>query len=163
MFNYKNFGLDVFITYSFGNVVRLNPVFSNQYSDLTASTKEFADRWMVPGDENLTNVPIIATTGQNRAYSNNLKYAYSAYNYSSIRTAKGDFIRMKDVSLSYEFPKDLVNRWKLNSLGLRFNATNLFLIYADKKLNGQDPEFVNAGGVAAPIARQYTLTLRLGL
>ncbi|WP_223581940.1 SusC/RagA family TonB-linked outer membrane protein [Sphingobacterium sp. GVS05A] len=163
MFNYKNFGLDVFVTYSFGNVVRLNPVFSDKYSDLTASTKEFADRWMVPGDENLTNVPIIATTGQNRAYENRLKYAYSAYNYSSIRTAKGDFIRMKDVSLSYEFPKDLVNRWKLNSLGLRFNATNLFLIYADKKLNGQDPEFINAGGVAAPIARQYTLTLRLGL
>ncbi len=163
MFNYKNFGLNVFITYSFGNVVRLNPVFSNEYSDLTASTKEFADRWMVAGDEAFTNVPIIATTGQNRAYANDLKYAYSAYNYSSVRTAKGDFIRMKDVSLSYEFSKDLVKAWNINSLGLRFNATNLFLIYADKKLNGQDPEFVNAGGVAAPIARQYTLTLRLGL
>ena len=163
MFNYKNFGLNVFVTYSFGNVVRLNPVFSSEYSDLTASTKEFADRWMIPGDEKLTNIPIIATTGQNRAYNNDLKYAYNAYNYSSIRTAKGDFIRMKDVSLSYEFSKDLVKAWKLNSLGLRFNATNLFLIYADKKLNGQDPEFVNAGGVAAPIARQYTLTLRLGL
>ncbi|MCS3553165.1 SusC/RagA family TonB-linked outer membrane protein [Sphingobacterium sp. UDSM-2020] len=163
MFNYKNFGLNVFMTYSFGNVVRLNPVFSNEYSDLTASTKEFADRWMVSGDEDFTDVPIIATTGQNRAYGNDLKYGYSAYNYSSIRTAKGDFIRMKDVSLTYDLPKSWVQAWKINSLGLRFNATNLFLIYADKKLNGQDPEFVNAGGVAAPIARQYTLTLRLGL
>lgn len=162
-FSYKNFSLNVVMTSTFGHVVRLNPIFSNEYSDLTASTKEFADRWMVAGDEAFTNVPIIATTGQNRAYGNDLKYAYSAYNYSSVRTAKGDFIRMKDVSLSYEFSKDLIKAWKINSLGLRFNATNLFLLYADKKLNGQDPEFVNAGGVAAPMARQYTLTLRLGL
>ena len=42
-------------------------------------------------------------------------------------------------------------------------ATNLFLIYSDKKLNGQDPEFVNAGGVATPIPKQYTMTLRLGI
>jgi len=162
-FNYKNFGLNVFMTYSFGNSVRLNPVFKHEYNDLTASTKEYADRWMVSGDEAYTNVPTIATKGQNRAYNNDLQYAYNSYNYSSVRTAKGDFIRLKDVSLTYELPKDWLNSWKVNSLGLRFNATNLFLIYADKKLNGQDPEFVNAGGVAAPIARQYTLTLRLGL
>ncbi|WP_243836235.1 SusC/RagA family TonB-linked outer membrane protein [Sphingobacterium paludis] len=162
-FSYKNISLNVFLTGSFGNVVRLSPVFSSQYSDLTASTKEFADRWMVPGDEEFTNVPTIASVGQNRAYSSKLAFAYNTYNYSSVRTAKGDFVRMKDVSLSYEFPKDWVNAWNVSSLGLRFNATNLFLIYADKKLNGQDPEFINAGGVAAPIARQYTLTLRLGL
>ncbi|WP_239018631.1 SusC/RagA family TonB-linked outer membrane protein [Sphingobacterium corticibacterium] len=162
-FNYKNFGLNVFMTYSFGNVVRLNPVFKHEYDDLTASTKEFADRWMVPGDEAYTNVPLVSSKGQNRAYNNDLQYTFNAYNYSSVRTAKGDFIRLKDVSLSYELPKNWVNAWKVNSLGLRFNATNLFLIYADKKLNGQDPEFVNAGGVAAPMARQYTLTLRLGL
>jgi hypothetical protein len=45
---------------------------------------------------------------------------------------------------------------------LKLAATNLFLIYADKKLNGQDPEFINSGGVASPISKQYTLTLRLG-
>src|SRR5690606_40651828 len=44
----------LFMTYSFGNVVRLNPVFKHEYNDLTASTKEFADRWMVPGDEAYT-------------------------------------------------------------------------------------------------------------
>ena len=45
---------------------------------------------------------------------------------------------------------------------LKLQATNLFLIYADKKLNGQDPEFFNTGGVASPVPRQFTLTLRLG-
>ena len=52
---------------------------------------------------------------------------------------------------------------KISNLSLKLQATNLFLIYADKKLNGQDPEFVNTGGVASPVPRQFTLTLRLGL
>lgn len=52
---------------------------------------------------------------------------------------------------------------KFQSLSVKFQATNLFLIYADKKLNGQDPEFFNTGGVAAPVPRQFTLTIRIGL
>ena len=51
---------------------------------------------------------------------------------------------------------------KLSNLSLKLQATNLCLLYADKKLNGQDPEFVNSGGVASPVPRQFTMTLRLG-
>ena len=39
-------------------------------------------------------------------------------------------------------------------------ASNLWLIYADKKLNGQDPEFFQSGGVALPIPRQVTFSIR---
>jgi len=162
IFTYKNFTLNVFITYSFGNKVRLDPVFSNQYSDLTAMPKEFKNRWEVPGDENYTNVPVIASVGQNKMYSN-LSYAYNAYNYSTERIAKGDFIRMKEISLAYTFPKTLVQHLRLSNLGLKLQATNLFLIYADKKLNGQDPEFFNTGGVAVPVPKQFTLTLNVGI
>ena len=51
----------------------------------------------------------------------------------------------------------------VNTASLKLQATNLFLIYSDSKLNGQDPEFYNAGGVATPMPRQFTLTLRVGL
>ena len=124
--------------------------------------KEFRNRWMVPGDENITNIPTIASRRQNWNLSG-LSYAYNAYNYSSVRTAKGDFIRMKEMSLSYEFPKKLIHSIGLYNLSLKLQATNLFLLYADKKLNGQDPEFFNTGGVAAPLPKQFTLTLRLGI
>lgn len=70
---------------------------------------------------------------------------------------------MKEMSLGYNFPQKLINPLGVNSLSLKLQATNLFLIYADKKLNGQDPEFFNTGGVAAPTPKQFTLTLRLGL
>lgn len=162
VFKYKNLALNVFITYSFGNVVRLDPVFSKSYSDLDSTPKEFNNRWVVPGDEKFTTVPVIASQRQNKNDSN-LSYAYNAYNYSTERVAKGDFIRMKEISLSYEFPKSIVTPLTLNSMSLKLQATNLFLIYADKKLNGQDPEFFNTGGVAMPLSRQFTLTLKLGI
>ena len=162
VFKYKNLTLNVFVTYSFGNVVRLDPIFSNKYNDLIAMPKEFENRWMVPGDENITTIPVIASMRQNEN-DTDLSYAYNAFNYSTERVAKGDFIRMKEISLGYEFPKSLIAPLKLNNLSLKLQATNLFLIYADKKLNGQDPEFFNTGGVAVPMPKQFTLTLRLGL
>ena len=162
VFSYKGFRLNVFITYAFGNVVRLDPVFKNNYSDLAAMPREFKNRWTVQGDEATTNVPVIADKrlNQNDRY---LKYAYSAYNYSTERIAKGDFIRMKEISLSYDFPAKLIAPLKLTTASLKLQATNLFLIYADKKLNGQDPEFFNSGGVASPMPKQFTLTVRLGI
>ena len=89
--------------------------------------------------------------------------AYTSYNYSTARIAKGDFIRMKEISLGYDFPRSLYQSVGLSNLSLKLQATNLFLIYADKKLNGQDPEFFNTGGVAVPVPKQFTLTLRLGI
>ena len=162
MFQYKNFKLNVFMTYSFGNYVRLDPYFSVSYSDLNAMPLEFKNRWMVPGDENSTDIPAILSRRQ-RVQNSSLSYAYNAYNYSTARVAKGDFIRMKEISLIYEFPKVMLQRAKINNLSLKLQGTNLFLIYADKKLNGQDPEFANTGGVAIPVPRQFTLTLRIGL
>ena len=162
IFKYKGLTLNVFVTYSFGNVVRLRSVFKKSYSDLTSTPKEFNNRWTVPGDENLTTVPVIASRRQNYNDSH-LSYAYNAYNYSTERIAKGDFIRMKEISLGYDFPKSLIKPLKINTLSLKLQATNLFLIYADKKLNGQDPEFFATGGVAVPVPRQFTMTLKFGL
>jgi TonB-linked SusC/RagA family outer membrane protein len=161
VFSYKNFKLNVFLTYSFGNVIRLDPAYKTGYSDLDATPREFRDAWTVPGEEAFTNVPVILDS---RFIRNNSQYsyAYNAYNYSTETVAKGDFIRLKDISLAYELPKHFVQSIHMSNIGLRFNVINPWLIYADKRLNGQDPEFVNSGGVALPIAKQYTLTLKMG-
>ena len=162
VFQYKGFKLNVFITYAFGNVVRLDPAFKKSYSDLASMPREFKNRWTVQGDEATTNIPVIADKRLNQL-DRDLSYAYNAYNYSTERVAKGDFIRMKEISLSYDFPATWLKPFSLTSASLKLQATNLFLIYADKKLNGQDPEFYNTGGVAAPMPKQFTLTVRLGI
>ena len=161
-FRWKGFKLNVFITGSFGNVIRLDPVFKSRYSDLKAFPKEFNNRWVVPGDENVTTIPVIASRIQNSKDSH-LSYAYNAYNYSTERIASGDFIRLKEISISYDLPKKWAQSIHCGSLALKLQATNLCLLYADKKLNGQDPEFFNTGGVAVPMAKQFTLTLKVGL
>ncbi len=161
-FHWKGFHLNIFLTYAFGNKIRLDPVFSASYSDLSAMPKEFKNRWVAPGDELKTDIPAIASR---RQYYNDpyLSYAYNAYNYSTARIADGDFIRMKEVSLTYDLPRTVLNALKLSSASVKFQATNLFLIYSDDKLNGQDPEFFNSGGVASPIPKQFTFTLRFGI
>jgi len=162
LFTYKNFRVNVFLTYSFGNKIRLDPVFSAEYSDLSALPKEFKNRWVLPGDELKTTIPTIASL---RQFYNDTKiaYAYNAYNYSTARIADGGFVRLKEISLSYDFDKSFVQKLKLSDLQIKLQATNLFLLYADKKLNGQDPEFMNTGGVATPMPKQFTLTLRVGI
>ena len=162
--NWGTLSLDVFITYAGGNVVRLDPVFSSSYSDLSALPREFKNRWMVPGDEEKTGIPTIASTNQaDRFGSYTLRTAYNAYNYSTERIAIGDFIRLKEVALTYTLPGEWLKKTSfINSASLKVAATNLCLLYADKKLNGQDPEFINSGGVATPINKQFTATLRLG-
>ena len=162
IFTWKGLRLNVFLTYSFGNVIRLDPVFSNTYNDLDSMPKEFNNRWVVPGDEAVTDVPVIASMVQNRN-NTELAFAYNAYNYSTARIARGDFIRLKELSLGYDFPKKWAEAIRLGSLSLKVQATNLFLLYADKKLNGQDPEFFNTGGVAVPVPKQFTMTLKIGL
>ena len=166
IFSWKGFKLNAFLTYSFGNVVRLDRVFKNTYNDLDSMPREFADRWTVPGDEAKTTIPVIASSWQNRYYTQAGQYlsrAYNAYNYSTERVAKGDFIRLKEISLAYDFPQKFAQKLGMNSLGMKLQATNLFLLYSDSKLNGQDPEFFNTGGVALPLAKQFTFTLKIGL
>ena len=160
--SWKNWRLNVFVTYSFGNKIRLDPTFSSAYSDMSAMPKEFKNRWVQPGDENITDIPTIASRRQYRDIQH-LSYAYNAYNYSTARVADGGFVRLKDVSLTYDFPRQLINRIGLSTCSLKLDATNLCLLYSDKKLNGQDPEFVNSGGVATPMPKQFTLTVRLGM
>ena len=162
LFTYKGFTLNVFVTYAFGNVVRLDPKFRGRYNDLVSMTNDFKNRWMKPGDEAVTNVPGILSKSQYMA-NTNVRMGYNAYNYSDVRIAKGDFIRMKEISLGYNLPAQWFKNSVIQNLSLKLQATNLFLLYADKRLNGQDPEFYNVGGVASPMPKQFTLTVKVGL
>jgi TonB-linked SusC/RagA family outer membrane protein len=101
--SYKGFKFDLYFTYQWGNVLRLYPEYSLDYSDMDAMTEGMKNRWTIPGDENMTNIPVLASDKQKRI-NTDLRQAYNAYNFSTERVAKGDFIRLKDISLSYSIP-----------------------------------------------------------
>ncbi|MEC4114199.1 SusC/RagA family TonB-linked outer membrane protein [Myroides pelagicus] len=162
-FKYKNWTLNVFVVASGGNKIRLNPSFKGDYTDMDVFTKDFQNRWINPGDENVTDVPVIASARLRSIYGDSdIRKAYNTYNYSDARIADGGFVRLKDVSLTYEFPELLKKQLRLSNFSLRATASNPWLIYSDKKLNGQDPEFFRSGGVAFPVTTQYSLTLNVG-
>lgn len=160
-FSYKGLTLNIFVSYQAGNKIRLNNAFSSGYSDDDALPREFLNRWTLPLDQNATNVPSIADYLTRNAL--NGKYPYTAYNYSTDRVVDGSFVRLKTVSLAYNLPSKWIKSVGGNNLSLSLVGNNLWLIYADKKLKGQDPEFFTSGGVAMPVPKQITLSLKVGI
>lgn len=169
-FGYKNLTLSALFTFAAGNYIRLQPDYSSSYSDMQTISKDMVNRWLIPGDEKYTTIPslldsYVKNNGVLRANGATVDatYPYNAYNYSTERVAKGDYIRLKQLSLGYSVPKEWLKRAKINSLQVSLIANNVVLLYSDKKLNGADPEFFNSGGVAMPVPRQFTLSFKLGL
>lgn len=160
-FRYRNLSLNVFLTFQGGNKIRLDPVFSTYYSDLAAMPDKFFDRWVQPGDERFSTIGAILAPQVASEVSS--AYPFSSYNYSTANVADGGFIRLKTVSLSYSLPEQWLRRTKVfKKVTFTAAMSNICLLYADKRLNGQDPEFYNTGGVASPLARQITFALNIG-
>jgi TonB-linked SusC/RagA family outer membrane protein len=159
-FRYKNLSLNILLTCQAGNKIRLTPVFKPTYSDLDALPREFLDRWTLAGDETRTNIPSLLDALTN--YRIGSDYPYNNYNYSSARVADGGFLRLKYVSFTYLLPPAFITRTGLSNLSVTASASNLWLLYADKRLKGQDPEFFNTGGVAQPLQRQLAVSLKVG-
>ena len=71
-----------------------------------------------------------------------------------------DFLRIQDVSLGYDFSRDLLQRAKIQNLRIFLSAKNL---YTFTKWLGSDPE---SGGTAPvdlyPMPRSLTVGLNLG-
>jgi TonB-linked SusC/RagA family outer membrane protein len=168
-FRYKNFTLSGLVKFAFGNYVRKSPTIRAVYNDMSSLTKDVLNRWVLPGDEMHTSVPaILDILSLNQVVTNtgtavDASYAYNAYNYSDVRVAKGDYIKLSNISFGYNLPKSLYEKAGLTNASLSVVANNIVIFYADKKLNGQDPEFISSGGVALPVSRQVTLSLKLGL
>jgi TonB-linked SusC/RagA family outer membrane protein len=159
-FTYKDFSLSFFITYQGGNKIRLYPAFRTGYSDFDAMPKEFVDRWEMPGDEKVTNIPSILDAYQAYLVNGSGQEPYNTYNYSSERVASGAFMRLKTVSITYNLRPALLKKWGMSAFSATLVSNNPWLIYSDKKLKGQDPEFFNTGGVAQPIQKQFVLSLK---
>ncbi|WP_162532858.1 SusC/RagA family TonB-linked outer membrane protein [Capnocytophaga canimorsus] len=162
-FQYKNWELSFFITAQAGNKIRLNPSFDPAFADLNVFSTEYYNRWIAPGDEWRTEVPALPSQDLIRLIGEeNIERAYNTYNYSQNRVADGSFIRMKNISLGYNVPEHYAKKFGLSIINVRGQVTNPFLIYSDKHLKGQDPEYYRSGGVSLPTPKQFTLTVNVG-
>lgn len=157
-FNYKDLNLSVGFAYRGGNKIRLEDAFQEEYDDYSSLPGDLINRWSLPGDENITNIPSILSEIVSQRLNGQGLNPYDLFNKSDARVADGDFVRLKNIKLSYRLPKNFLDKTWLKSATASLSAHNLWLIYSDDKLNGIDPEFFQSGGVSLPLTRSYTLT-----
>ncbi|MFC5046013.1 SusC/RagA family TonB-linked outer membrane protein [Aquimarina hainanensis] len=160
-FTFGDFTLAANISFKFDYKIRLNSNFDSRYTDFNSLPQELINRWSLPGDENTTNIPAILDRRITRDILRN-DNAYDLYNNSDIRVADGTYARMRSIALGYTVPKSYAQKLGLSSAKVRVQGENLFLLYSDDKLQGQDPEFFNTGGAALPLAKTITVSLNVG-
>lgn len=173
---YKGFNLSVLLSFKLGYKIRLNDAYKARYTDFDALPGELVNRWAVPGDEDITDIPAIMSnvlpTYINNGgdvffigdeWSNIENLTYSFYNKSTVRVANGDYVRLKTVRLSYQIPTTIVRRYGLQNLVFSAESLNLALLYSDREnLQGQDPEFISSGGVSLPQPTMVTFSINAG-
>jgi TonB-linked SusC/RagA family outer membrane protein len=161
-FSYKSVSLSIFLSGKFDYKIRLDDAYNPRYTDFSSLSRSFVNRWVVPGDENYTDVPVILPTDNNVVNNPDLFYAYDLYNKSTARVADGDYVRLKSVRLNYNLPSKWLSKMRASNGQISLEGQNLALLYSDSKLNGQDPEFFQSGGVALPQPRLITLAITIG-
>ena len=161
-FTYKAFSLSVLISYKFDYKIRLNDAFRSRYNDFVALPGELVNRWVVPGDEDITDVPAILDS-KTADSNSDIVLAYDLYNKSTVRVADGGYARLRNVRLAYQVPQAFLQRLKLTNVTLSLEGQNLALLYSDSKLRGQDPEYFSTGGVSLPQPKTITFSLNIGL
>jgi TonB-linked SusC/RagA family outer membrane protein len=147
---YKDFELSFLLTFSVGG-----KFYDGNYAGLMhfgdygyAWHTDILKRWQKPGD--VTNVPKVqnSITNQNPIYT---RYLFN-----------GSYLNIKNVTLSYNMPKDLVSRLHISNVQLFATVDNAWLFTAKK---GMDPQraFNGTSDFSYPPFRTMTLGLNLNL
>lgn len=96
--------------------------------------KDFDKRWRKPGDELVTNVP--AYYDQNNATINEIDY--NLYRYADINILDASYVKLRDLSLSYNLSTEVCNAIGVERIKFGVTATNLVTIAFNGE--GIDPE-----------------------
>jgi TonB-linked SusC/RagA family outer membrane protein len=124
-FSWKNFNLSLFIQGAYGNdIFNASKGDTEGMYDLKNQAVRVLDRWRTPGQ--ITEVPKAGFNIQPSSYF----------------VEDGSYLRLKDVSLSYNFRGSLLKKWNISRLQPYFTASNLLTW---TKYKGMDPE-VNQWG-----------------
>lgn len=167
----KNLTLSIGLNYQLGAVKRLPMLYSNAalraFNPEENAPRDFISRWREPGDENQTNIPSLihmqhfnipselkALGGNDVDLSITRNFFYDR---SDIRVAKSDYLRLRQVTLSYRIPEALLKAYHITSATVRIQANNLWT-WAAKEWNGMDPGTAYAN---MPIMPGYSLGLNL--
>jgi hypothetical protein len=137
-FRYKSVSIAANMIYSLGAVMRrdVNTFYSGRLASSTGFggniNSDFANRWKVPGDEAKTDIPSYVAGFTSRR---NLSY----YTLADINVVSASYVKLRDVTLSYNFSRKLLQTLKLESLSVFAQGGNVLIWTANKY--DIDPEY----------------------
>ncbi len=144
--SYKGFDLNVYLFARWGQII--NPDFLRRYSpQAIENSGTIINYWTPESPSNDYPRP-----------NANVSLASMLYT-STIGYVEGSYIRLRNVSLGYSFPK--FNNSFIDNLRVYVTATNLFTYTKSPRLKQYDPE--RGGGESFPMTRNVVFGVNLGL
>lgn len=122
-FTYKRFDVSFMLIAQMGSVFR-----RDTYSGSEVDNKDVAKRWRQPGDENNTIYPKLSASSTDGWY----------FPYADVVIESGNFMKLRDVTLSYRLDDKIWGNLGLNNARIYFQGRNLWTVKANKA--GIDPE-----------------------
>jgi len=156
-FSYGNFDLNAGFTYSGGNYVQNGTRATLRDQRFWNNGTQVLNRWTTPGQ--LTDMPRVV---YGDLLSNGSSWPISA------NVEKGDFLKLKTVSMGYRIPGSSLGKSGISAIRLYAQVYNVFIV---TKYSGADPEISSNGnsnltpGVdknSAPQGRTYTFGINVG-
>lgn len=161
-FSYKGLNLEVFFQYQGGNKAFNGDLYNLYASGSSANNQLISqlERWQNPGD--ITNVGRPYQGGVIDGFAQN----FGTFGSTQFMSDAG-YWRLKQVTLSYNLPANIVSKMKLSKVNVFVQGLNLWTY---TKFDGIDPEVVsnnNGTNVSSfgvyPVARQFMGGISIGL
>jgi hypothetical protein len=143
--------LDLFFQYEYGRIRQ-----DGQYTQMmrmggatvNAPRKEYYQRWTTPGQITGVPRPVNGMTETNSvSWATGSRYLF-----------KTDYIRLKQITLSYDLDPKVSKRYHLDNVRFYVQGINLFTY---TKWNGYDPEFTGDNFGIIPQSKNITAGLQV--
>ncbi|MFR9504318.1 MAG: TonB-dependent receptor [Rikenellaceae bacterium] len=125
---YKNFSLSAFFEFKYGNEILVveNAYFNSDGAQMSMNQSTSAlNYWQNPGDTGCNPIPIAGNTSSSNAMA------------STRYLEDGSYLRVKDITLSYNVPSSVLKSISLGGARVYVSALNIFTLH---DTNLYDPE-----------------------
>lgn len=154
-FRFKEFTLTANAIFNLGHVMRRDAV-ESLGGRITQIHPDFLNRWRKAGDEATTNIPRYIPESSANGSIRDVSY----YTNADINVVSASFIKMRDITLSYNLPSRIVSRMRMEGISIRAQLSNIMIWKANK--DNIDPEF-HALGTGNRLIPSSQGTVSLGL
>ncbi|MBR8537209.1 TonB-dependent receptor [Carboxylicivirga sediminis] len=153
-FTWKGISLNVLMTYQFGGQLFDYPGYFSHHDGVRNFSFNLhedvaGNYWQKPGDVVDNPRPVIGSSLRSDRWST--RHLHST-----------DHIRLKEVSLNYNLPKDWYQKIGVDNVSVSFNVNNLAYLYAATKDMELEVSLNGYRTVDTPLARTYSFGVNVG-